>query len=416
MVFHLRKPESLGKYVETFSMNISQPRISLSGTLLPAALFCLWLLLQLLFLHPVALAQEDKEPVTIAGIYAVTGLAATSNAPPIVGARLAVQDINSSGGVLGRELRLVLLDNKSTPIGSSLAVRQAQEAGAVAIVGPSWSSHALAAGKQAQKLRIPLCSDVATNPAVTLVGDCVFRACFTDVFQSRVLAHFARNTLGLRKLGSIVNVSSDYSIGLDALFRKYFTQLGGEMTRRATYKTNVIRQGEGLNDLLNTLTPFDMQALFIPGHRESDAIVQALVASGFSGALLGGDGWESDDFRSMQSIEKQGAYYCGHWSPQWDTPRNKVFMERYGNKLDITSGLVLAYDAVHLLAEAIEKAGSTEREDIRKALAQTRNFQGVTGSISFDANGDPVKNAVMMQVQQGKPVYLQTVTSSEVSF
>jgi len=376
---------------------------------------CLALLL-LLLAPGLAAGQQDGEPIIIAGIYAVTGLAASSNTPPIAGARLAVQELNNAGGVLGRELQLAIIDNKSTPIGSSLAVRQADELGATAIVGPSWSSHALAAGKHAQKLRIPMCADVATNPAVTQVGDCVFRACFTDIFQSRVLAHFARTTLGLTRVGTIVNVASDYSIGLDALFRKYFEEMGGSPAARATYKTNAIIRGEGINTLLETLAPFDMEALFIPGHRESDVIIQTLRASGFSGQVLGGDGWESEDFRSIADIESSGAYFCAHWTPDWDTPQNRAFVQRYAQKFELTSGLVLAYDAVHLLAAAMERAGTTDREAVRKALAQTRNFQGVTGSISFDANGDPLKNAVIIQVVKGEPVYLKTVTPSEVAF
>lgn len=389
-----------------------------AGMLRPGRTSALWLcgLLAAVFLSVAAWAEEKKPPVVIGGIYAVTGPAAAMYLPHKDGARLATKEINQAGGVLGREFVLQLYDNKSTPIGSSLAVRQAHEDGVAAIVGPSWSSHALAAGKEAQRLQVPMCADVATNPAVTRVGDYVYRACFTDIFQGRVLAYFARQQLGLSLMASTVNLTSDYSIGLEALFRKFFTEQGGKVAKRAAYKDSFILRGQGLSGIVDQLAPFGMQAVFIPGHRESDVIVKELRKAGFDGPLLGGDGWETDLVNRMAGYEGEGAYYCSHWSPQWDTPQNKTFMQRHGKGKNITAGLVLAYDAVHLLANAIERAGSTEPEAVRKALAQTRDFKGVTGSITFDANGDPVKNAVIIQVLDGEPQYLQTISPSEVSF
>lgn len=380
----------------------------------PGSLFCL-LVAMVLLSGLLGGAPVLAESVKIAAVYSVTGLAAPANAPPLAGARMAVQEINANGGVMGRELELLVFDNQSTPIGSSLAVKKAEKAGVAAIMGLSWSSHALAGAKEAQKLRIPMCVDMATHPAVTRIGDCIFRTCFTDVFQGRVLAYFAWHDLGLRSLVSLVDVNSDYSLGLDVMFKEPFILLGGSVSQRVTYKDNALSREAGLNQLLDTLTALRVEGLFIPGHRDSQAIVRALRQHGITAPALGGDGWDQAKHTDLASYEGQGIYYCAHWSRQWDTPANRTFVEHYSGSMELSSTVALAYDTIHVLAAALERTGDTDREAVRKALAQTRRFPGVTGNITFDAEGDPVKKAVIMQVVDGEPVALKTVEPSEVS-
>lgn len=352
--------------------------------------------------------------IKVGGIYGVTGDAAPSNAVAINGARLAVREINASGGLLGRNVEFMVFDNMSSPIGSKLAVRQADAAGVVALVGPSWSSHALPAAREAQQRRIPMCVDSATHPAITLTGDCVFRVCFTDVFQGQILARFSFFSLGLRRMVSMVDLNSDYSLGLDASFSKHYTDLGGAIVARLPYKTSELHKVKDCDALADKVAVADVDGVFIPGHKESGELVCALRRMGVEATAVGGDGWDRDVFAVFKSCESRDDYRCTHWTEQDASPQSREFVQRYGKSAMLSSGLVLAYDAMHVLADAITRAGGTDREAVRKALAKTRNFPGVSGRISFDGNGDPRKNAVMTRIHNGVPVFVKTITPSEI--
>lgn len=360
-------------------------------------------------------AESQDSNIKIGGVYSLTGLAAPANTFSQKGARLAVQEINAAnGGVMGRKLELQMFDNMSTPIGSKLAVKHASEAGVAALVGPSWSSHALPAGREAEALDLPMVSDTATMPAVTLVGDCVFRVCFTDVFQAKVLAWFAAKKLGLKKIVTLVNLNSEYSIGLDALFQSRFKAYGGQIVQRLPYKSVDLLGAEDFGALVSQVAYLDVDGVFIPGHAESGKIVAALRKEGVMVPALGGDGWEATTAVDLEGNEGQGVYFCTHWSPLWDNEKTQAFVARYKNTVELSSGLALAYDAVYLLADAMNRAGSTDAAALCEALSQTKDFSGVTGSITFDEHGDPHKSAVIMSYEQETPVYLQTVSPEDM--
>ncbi len=355
--------------------------------LLLGAVLTLW--------HPTPARAETWK---LGALYAASGPSAPGQSLSLAGARLAVQELNDAGGVRGRPLELMLFDNLSTPIGAKQAVEQADKAGVLAVLGPSWSSQALAAAREAQARRLPLLTEIATNPSVTLAGDYIFRMCYTDIFQGQVLAHLAYNVLGLRSSINFVDVGSDYSLGLETAFASRFTELGGTVTARLPYKAMDLHRKDTLAPLVAQAAASEADLFFIPGNEESGRIIRELRRSGFQAPALGGDGWEGIPAAELAEEIGQGIYQCVHWSPDWDNPVSQALVRRFGQEQTLTSGLVLAYDAVYLLADALQRAETPDREALRKALAQTEDFTGATGPVRFDANGDPQKGAVILEV------------------
>jgi branched-chain amino acid transport system substrate-binding protein len=364
-------------------------------------IFSLGCLITITILSPVF----AEETIDIAAIYALTGVAAESNSFSLQGIHHAVNEINQRGGVLGKKLHLLVFDNQSTPIGSSVAAEEAAAANVAAIVGSDWSSHSLAVARVAQARKIPTISSYSTNPEITKIGNYIFRACFTDNFQGSVLARFARQEIKAATAVIFIDVTSDYSIGISGIFRENFERLGGKILQEIEYKLKK--------------QPFDQQILqakqsrvdviFLAGHDESGLIAKQIQDAGISAVLLGGDGWSSPSFFSKGGMMLKQAYYSTHWSEFMDSERSRLFVQKYkhAGKFGVTTAL--GYDAVMVLADAIKRAGSTDRDKIRDAIAETRGFEGVTGTITFNIHGDPVKSVVIMEIKNGTPHYLETL-------
>lgn len=356
-------------------------------------------------------STAEDAPIRIAAIIALTGPAAGGNAHSLAGARLAVREINRRGGISARRLEMLEIDNRSTPIGSKVAADEAVRMGVTAIVGPVWSSHSMAVATVAQENGIPMITNMSTHPDVTRVGDYVFRACFTDDFQGRVMARFAKEELGARTALIFRDVTSDYGIGLAREFRNSFEAQGGKVLMEVDYK----HTQDSFRDTMNAARGLVPDVIFVPGYEESGAIIREAVHAEITGTFIGGDGWGPVGFflRGGDLIEK--GYYCTHWYDGVKTDASLAFMELAGELKEseeeqMVASTPLAFDAVMLIADALERAGSTDRVSLRKALAETREYQGVTGVISFDEHGDPVKDAVIMEVSGGSRRYFKTVS------
>lgn len=352
-----------------------------------------------------AFPAQASDVIEIAAIYALTGEATDTNATSVRGARIAVEEINARGGVLGRQLRLEVYDNRSTPIGSHLAAERAADSDAVAILGASRSPHSLPIAKVAQARGVPMITNHSTDPSITRVGNCIFRVCFTDEVQGAALARFAREDLKASTATLFVNLASEYSTGICQVFQKHFEQLGGRVILVREYKS---RQRD-FADLVRDAGRVQADVLFLSGYDESGLIALLAQDKGVTSKFVGGDGLANPSFLAKGGDRLKRAYYSSHWSPAMDSRRSREFTARYGDVPDFGTGTVLAYDAVMVLADAIKRAGSAERGRIRAALAETRSFEGVTGVISFNGHGDPVKSVVIMEVRDGRPRYLKTM-------
>ena len=346
------------------------------------------------------------DPIRIASIFARTGVAAEDNAPSTKGALEAVQEINARGGVLGRKLDLVELDNLSTPIGAKIAAETAVKQQVTAIIGAAWSSHTLAMAPIAQASRTPLISTISTNEEITRVGDCIFRVCFTDSFQGKLMAKFAWETLRARTAVTITDLTSDYGIGLARDFELNFQKAGGTITRQLNYR---LKQ-TAFTNLAAEVKVANPDVTFIPGYWESAVIIKAIMEQGSSTIFLGGDGWGTERFYDRGGNDIVRAYYSTHWAEDLDSPISKAFVKRYrSGPRAVDAQEALAYDAVYLLVDAIRRAGTADREKVRDAIAATKNFTGVTGNIAFQSQRDPSRSAVIMEIRDGKARYFKSV-------
>ena len=357
-------------------------------------------------------AESRNETIKIAAIYAISGEAAFSNKAHVEVAKFAVEEINAKGGVLGKQIELIEINNQSTALGSKNAAQQAVDLGVSAVFGPIWSSHALGAAPVLQKAKIPMISPGATNPKVTLVGDYIFRGSFIDPFQAKVMANFAVNDLKAKTAVVLTNVGNAYSIEIADFFIKKFTQLGGKILWEGDYAstaTDFKKQLEKTKKLMPDV-------IYLPGYdRDSGFIIKQARKMGISTVFLGGDGWNSGSLSKYGGDAINGSFFTTHWHVNDSSKRSKAYVARIikrypGRKIESLDIIPLAYDCIYILAEAITKAESAQPQLIQQELKKTKDFLGVTGNITFDENGDPInKPVVMLKFENGKAEYVKTI-------
>ena len=221
---------------------------------------------------PIALHASDA--IRIAAIFSQTGIAATHNEPLISMVQLAVEDINQTGGVLKSPIQLILLDNRSTPIGATMAAEEAVRLGVTAVVGAHWSSHSLAMAPVLQKAGIPMISPGSTNPDVTKTGDYIFRACFLDSFQGLAMAQFARDDLHAASAVIVRNIDEKYSVMLAEFFKRAFIESGGTILLDSEYRGKAVDFAE-IIEKAKALKP---DVLYLPGYtRDSGLFIKQAV-------------------------------------------------------------------------------------------------------------------------------------------
>lgn len=359
-----------------------------------------------------SLSVFGAEPVKIAAIFPKSGEAVQSykrEQSELLGTRLAVEQLNRKGGLLGRRIQLIEYDNKSTALGSKTAARQAVEDGVIAVIGSSWSSLSLAMAPVLQTARIPMISPISTSPEVTLVGDYIFRMCFIDSFQGLVMAGFARKDLHARTAVVLTNTGESYSMGLAKFFISQFTSLGGKILFEGDY----LAESTNFTPLLGKVHRQNPDVIFVPGMtRDSAYIIKQAREMGIHTVFLGGDGWDMEMYTYAGKVI-EGNYFCAHWHPQSTLEESRQFMRTaqklYGTTIN-SSAIALSYDTVMLLADAARRAKSLDSTRIREALAATRGFKGVTGEITFDKNRNPIgKQAVILRFDKASVVYVKTI-------
>ncbi|HKG47031.1 MAG TPA: ABC transporter substrate-binding protein [Pyrinomonadaceae bacterium] len=355
-------------------------------------------------------ATPDRTTIKIGYFGDLTGPTFNFGQSAINGVLMAASEVNQAGGINGRQIDIVIEDDKGSPEGAArLTAKLIDEDKVVAIIAGGTSGNSRAAAPKAQASHIPFISPSSTDPAVTQTGNYIFRACFVDSFQGEVMANFAVNTLKAQKAAILFDFNSPYSKGLTDYFKLSFARLGGRIVSEQTYT-----QGDAdFKGQLSTIRSAEPDVLYIPGYYGDVTLVakQARLI-GLTQPLLGGDGWDAPELWQLGGDALNGAYITTHYSVDDPSPAIQTFVElykqRYGNLLP-DAHAALAYDAARLLFDAIARTGSTDGDKLREALAQTKNFAGVTGVISVDADRNAVKPAVVMKLEDLKFIYQETI-------
>jgi branched-chain amino acid transport system substrate-binding protein len=318
------------------------------------------------------------------------------------GTELAVEEINAQGGALGKKLQLLTEDNQSKQGESKTIARKLiSRDGIVALLGEVASGRSLEAAPVCQEAKIPQISPSSTNPKVTEIGDYIFRVCFTDPLQGRVLARFAQKTLKASKVSLLTDAASTYSVGLATYFKEAFTAAGGTIVDEQKYSGG----DKDFKAQLTSIKAASPEAIFIPGYYQDVGLI-ALQARelGVTIPLFGGDGWESHDLISIGGAAVEGTYFSTHFSPEETSPVVQEFVKKFQSKYGVMPDAMaaLGYDAAMLLADAFKRAGTTDGPKVRDALAATKDFPGVAGKITIDEHRDAKKPLVILQVAGGK--------------
>ncbi len=353
-------------------------------------------------------SQEIVSSIKIGEYGSLTGATATYGQSTKNGIALATAETNKKGGVLGKPVVIDLQDDGGRPDQATIAVQKLLADNVVAVLGEVASSNSLAAAPLCQSHKIPMVSPSSTNPAVTQVGDYIFRTCFIDPFQGTVCARFAANHLQAKTAAIFTDNKSDYSVGLTKYFIQEFSK-HGKIVDQESY-------GAGDSDFRSQLTRIKAtkpDVIFIPGYyTEVGNIAVQARSLGMKQPLMGGDGWDSPKLVEIGKDAVQGCYFSTHFSPGSNDPRVVNFVAAYKKRFNgETPGALaaVAYDAANLLYAAIERAGSTDGPKIRDALASTKDFPGVTGNITIDKDRNAVKPAVILQVKGKTFEYVNTV-------
>lgn len=347
--------------------------------------------------------------------YELTGGVATYGQSLTGGIELALEEINKAGGVLGKQLEEVKVDNKSDNTeAANVSTRLATRDKVVALLGPATSGNTKAASPAAVQNKVPLISGSATADDVTVdsngkVREYVFKTCFSDSFQGVMMSNFAYNDLGLKNAAVLVDNASDYSKGLAKNFKETYAKLGGEVLTEESYQTGE----KDFKAVLTNIKGKNPAVLFVPGYYEEvGLIIRQARELGLNVPVLGGDGYESPKLAELAGKEALNkVYYTTAYSSMDTTPEvvkfKETFKSKFGKEPDAFNAL--GYDLAYFLADGLKRAGEADSVKLKDALAATKDFKGVTGSFSVDSTHNPVKSVTVIEMKNGEPTFLKKV-------
>jgi branched-chain amino acid transport system substrate-binding protein len=354
--------------------------------------------------------KKQNHGITIGLYLSLTGNMADFGVSTRNGVNIALEELNAAGGLLGQQVRAVAEDTRGDSNEAASAVtRLIDREHVCGVIGEVASSLSLAGGRICQRRGIPMISPSSTNPAVTQIGDNVFRVCFLDPFQGEVMARFAKNSLHVSRVAIFKDQGSAYSTGLADAFRRSFTALGGQIVDEQAYRESDTHFSAQISSMLARRP----ESLFVPGYYAQLALIAREVrGAGFQGRMLGGDGWSSNTLTQNDDDKLVGDFYSEGFAPEGaTTPVAQRFVQKYRekNRVEPNGLAALGYDAALVLFDAIRRANSAEPARIKAALATTRGVQGATGTITLNAQRDAVKSAVILEVRENSVRYRETV-------
>lgn len=357
--------------------------------------------------------KEDASRIRIGVIAELTGDIPAVGASCKNAAEMAVQEVNDAGGIqLGDRkypIKLIIEDNAGKADQSASAAQKLiTQQKVTAIVGPNASRYALPAAEIAETGKVVLITPWSTAPKATLDSRSgaskkyVFRACFIDPFQGRVLARFTLDNLKLKKAAVLYDVASEYNKGIAEFFKEVYEQNGGKVVAFETYTTN----DKDFSSQLTKIKKAGPDIIFLPNYySEVPLQIQQAKRLGITVPFIGSDSWGSEELIKLCGKDCNDYYFSTHYAADAATEATKKFIAAYQAKYGVMPDDVaaLTYDSFGLLLQALKTAGKNDRQAVRDALAKIPQYDGVTGSMQFkEGSGDPVKSAVILKIRDGK--------------
>jgi len=354
-------------------------------------------------------APAASDTILIGEFGSLTGSEATFGQSTHNGVVLAIKEVNAAGGIKGKKVAVRTYDDQGRAQEAGTAVtRLITDDKVVAVLGEVASSLSIAGGRVAQQYKVPMISPSSTNPQVTQIGDMIFRVCFLDDFQGWAGAKFARDHLKAQTAAVLYDQAQAYSKGLNDYFSKAFGELGGKIAATQAYSGG----DQDFSAQLTTIRAANPDVIYLPGYYTdvANVILQARKL-GIKAPFLGGDGWDSSQLAAIGGQAVEGSYFTNHYSPDEERPVVQEFVKKYNADYGATpDGLAaLGYDAAKLLFDAMARAEALDGPSLAKAIAASKDFQGVTGVFSIDPKRDAKKPAVVVVVKNGKPAYVTTI-------
>jgi branched-chain amino acid transport system substrate-binding protein len=352
-------------------------------------------------------AEEDT--ILLGEVGSLTGSEAAFGVSTRNGIELALDEANAIGGVKGKKVAVRVYDDQSKPEeAAAAATRLITQDKVVAILGEVASSNSLAMAPIAQAAKVPMVSPSSTNPKVTEVGDYIFRVCFIDPFQGFVMARYAFEELKFKRVAILTDKKSAYSEGLTDVFQRKFTELGGKIVGVEAYS----KGDTDFRAQLTNIKKLKPEGLYVPGYYQDVAIIAEQARElGLKVTMMGGDGWDSEKLFELGGSAVEGSYVSNHYSADDPSPRVQEFIRKYRAKFGAVpdSLAALGYDAANVTIDAMRRAPDLSGPSLRDAIAATRDFPGVAGTITLDEKRNPVKPAVVLTIEGGKFKYKATV-------
>lgn len=352
--------------------------------------------------------EKKADSIKVGANLEMTGGSASYGISSKNAIELAFKEINEKGGINGKQLELVVADNKSEAAEATNAMQKlVSQDNVVAVIGPNLSSSVIAASAINNSAKVLDIAPMATNPYVTVdqasgkTKEFNYRTCFIDPFQGTVMAKFATAELGVGNAAILIDNSSDYAKGLAQFFKENFVKEGGAVTAEESY----LQKDTDFKATLTKIKATNPDFLYVPGYyQEVGLIVKQARELGMNMPIAGGDGWDSAKMPEIAGAAAlNNTYFSSLYSPEDSSDINKNFVaayeKAYGQKPDVFAAL--SYDSALLVAEAIKNAGSTEPAKISEAMAKINGFSGVSGSVTFDDKHNPVKSAVILEYKDG---------------
>lgn len=344
---------------------------------------------------------DEAATIKIGGLGPLTGPLAIYGVTATNGSKLAFEEINKNGGILGKQVEFVLFDEKGDSTEAVTAYNRLVDEGVVALVGDITSKPSLAVAEIAAQDNMPMITPTGTQFNITEAGPNVFRVCFTDPYQGVILANLVKNNLKANTVAIMVNNSSDYSDGVAEAFIKEAERLGLKIVAKEGY-------AEGDKDFRAQLTKVaatNPDVLLVPDYYEQVALITTQAREvGVKSTFIGPDGWDGVakalDSSAYGAVEN--SYFTNHYSVEDTNEKVQNFLKAYREKYkdEPSAFSALSYDAAYLMKDAIEKAGSTDKDAIVKAMKES-DFAGVTGHLRFDEKNNPVKAVTVLKVVNG---------------